>query len=458
MNNGIQRILLVLLVVLTVPLFGLLSGGGGLATAAWAQAVEEVNPFYLNLFEEGKFEFQSGNLPAAVKDFEIASIGFLDSPARLLECYVYLTVVHNDLKNADKSKFYFNEIKKLKLQTYLTAISPPSPLMKKFSDLDSLYTRQDGQARIAAGWESPAPGSAPAVSGVPGKAVEAEIGQLKAAIRKNTREQAPYFRLSALYLEQKKTKDARGVLEDLIKIYPKNGQAHFERGKILLQERKLPEAATALQQAALYSPDNHEIFYELGKVLYEQRRSAEAKAAFERVKALNPSYKDTAEYMALIGDAAAKQAADAQTFVDQARRGKSSKEKIALFTKAKSLDPSNDQISYELSLSYLADGKPKEAAGLLEPLVRKRPRDALLSEALATAYLASKDFDKTLVLVNQAKVALGEKVELNYLMGKALMGKQRYREAAAEFNLILLTYPGYMDAAQLMAVCRKKIR
>jgi len=461
MNNGIQRFLPVLLVVLATPLLGLLSGAGsdgGLATAAWAQAAEEVNPFYLKLFEEGKFEFQSGNLPAAVKDFEIAFIGFLDSPARLLECYVYLTVLHCDLKNVDKSKFYFHEIKKLKLQTYLTAISPPSPLMKKFSDLDSLYTRQDSQARIAAGWESPAADSASAISGVPGKAMEAEIGQLKAAILKNRKEPASYFRLSALYLEQKKAKDARRILEDLIKIYPKNGQAHFERGKIFLRERNLPEATTALQQAALFSPDNQEIYYELGKVLYEQKRSAEAKEAFERVKALNASYKDTVEYLALIGAEAAKKAAEAQPFLDQARGVKPSKEKIALYKKAMSLDPSNDQTSYELSLVYLVEGKPKEAAGLLEPLVRKSPQEARFNEALATAYLASKAFDKTLVLVKQAKAALGEKAELNYLMGKALMGKQRFQEAAAEFNKILIAYPDYKDAAQLMKVCLKRMR
>ncbi|MCJ7610936.1 MAG: tetratricopeptide repeat protein, partial [Candidatus Aminicenantes bacterium] len=290
------------------------------------------------------------------------------------------------------------------------------------------------------------------------KALEAEIGQLKAAILKNKQEPASYFRLSALYLEQKKTNDARRVLEDLLKIYPKNGQAHFERGKIFLQEKKLPEATTALQQAALFSPDNHEVYYELGKVLFEQKRSAEAKEAFERVKALNPSYKNTADYLAMIGDAAAKKAAEAQTFIDQARRGKSSEEKIAFYKKAISLDPSNDQISYELSLSYLAEGKPKEATGLLEPLVRKRPREALLSEALGTAYLASKDYDKTLVLVKQAKAALGEKAELNYLMGKALMGKQRFREAAAEFKKIQIAYLGYKDVTKLMEVCLKKIR
>jgi tetratricopeptide (TPR) repeat protein len=461
MNNRIQRFLAVLLVSLAAPLLGLLSGvgsGGGLTAAAWAQAAEKVDPFYLKLFEEGKFEFQSGNLPAAIKDFEIAFIGFLDSPARLLECYVYLTVLHNDLKNVDKSKFYFNEIKKLKLQTYLTAISPPAPLMKKFSDLDSLYSRQDSQARIAAGWESPAVDSAPAVSGASGKALEAEIGQLKTAIRKNSQEQAPYFRLSALYLGQKKTRDARRVLEDLIKISPKDGQAHFELGKIFVQERKLPEAAAALRQAALLSPDNYEINYELGKVFYGQKRSAEAKEAFERVKALNPSYKDTAEYLDLIGAAAAKKTAEAQPFLDQARGAKLSKEKIALYKKAMGLDPSNDQISYELSLAYLAGGKSKEAAELLDPLVRKHPQEARFNEALATAYLASKAFDKTLVLVKQAKAALGEKAELNYLMGKALMGKERFQEAAAEFNKILIAYPDYKDADQLLTICLKKMR
>jgi predicted Zn-dependent protease len=109
-------------------------------------------------------------------------------------------------------------------------------------------------------------------------------------------------------------------------------------------------------------------------------------------------------------------------------------------------------------LVYLAEREPKEAAGLLEPLVGKHPLDARFSEALGTAYLATKAYDKTLVLVKQAKDALGEKAELNYLMGKALMGKQRFREAAEEFKKIQIAYLGYKDVTKLMAVCLKKMR
>lgn len=43
-------------------------------------------------------------------------------------------------------------------------------------------------------------------------------------------------------------------------------------------------------------------------------------------------------------------------------------------------------------------------------------------------------------------------------MGKALMGKQRFQEAAAEFNKILIAYPDYKDAAQLMTICLKRMR
>jgi len=94
-----------------------------------------VDPFYRNLYENGKDAFESGNLQEAVDDFEIAFFGYLDNLPRLLECYMYLSVGHFDLKNFDKCKAALEEIRRLDLETHMATAVPSETLLKRFREV-----------------------------------------------------------------------------------------------------------------------------------------------------------------------------------------------------------------------------------------------------------------------------------------------------------------------------------
>jgi hypothetical protein len=100
-----------------------------------AQTTEQEDPFYKKLFEDGKYYYQNDKTPEAIENFEIAFFGYLDNLPKLLECYVYLTVCHFQQKNIEKSKYYADEIKRLKLQDYMKNITPPESLMKKYEEI-----------------------------------------------------------------------------------------------------------------------------------------------------------------------------------------------------------------------------------------------------------------------------------------------------------------------------------
>ncbi len=124
MTNGNRAALVIILfAILAVP------------APAPAQIADAVDPFYLNLLDGARSLYRDGSLAEAVEDLNIASFGFLDSPARLLECYVYLTLCHHELRNSDKVKFYVSEIKRLKLEEHMAASGLPEDLAKKYAEI-----------------------------------------------------------------------------------------------------------------------------------------------------------------------------------------------------------------------------------------------------------------------------------------------------------------------------------
>lgn len=102
---------------------------------------DATDPFYRNLYKNGKDAFESGNIQEAVDDFEIAFFGYLDNLPRLLECYMYLAVGHFDLKNFDKSKAALDEIRRLDLETHMATAGPSETLLKRFREVQKRFQK-----------------------------------------------------------------------------------------------------------------------------------------------------------------------------------------------------------------------------------------------------------------------------------------------------------------------------
>jgi outer membrane protein assembly factor BamD (BamD/ComL family) len=106
-----------------------------------AAKADAVDPFYRNLYENGKDAFESGNVQEAVDDFEIAFFGYLGNLPRLLECYMYLAVGHYDLKNVDKCKADLDEIHRLNLEEHMATAAPSETLLKRFREVQGRFQK-----------------------------------------------------------------------------------------------------------------------------------------------------------------------------------------------------------------------------------------------------------------------------------------------------------------------------
>ena len=102
---------------------------------------DAVDPFYRNLYDNGKDAFERGALQEAVEDFEIASFGYLDDPPRMLECYMYLVVGHFDLRDFDKCKAALEEIRRLDLETHMATAGPSETLLKRFREIQGRFLK-----------------------------------------------------------------------------------------------------------------------------------------------------------------------------------------------------------------------------------------------------------------------------------------------------------------------------
>lgn len=98
-----------------------------------------VDPFYLNLFEEAKLAFNKGRFEEAFQDFKIAAFGFLDEPDLLSEAFVYLTISAYNLQRIDQVEYYLKEISRFRLNTRITSSSLPEELKEQFNRIRSAF-------------------------------------------------------------------------------------------------------------------------------------------------------------------------------------------------------------------------------------------------------------------------------------------------------------------------------
>jgi len=105
------------------------------------QSTEQVDPFYEKLLEEGKYFYNLGKYPDAIKNWEIASFGLIDFPSRLSECYVYLTVCHFRAGNQERARYYWNEIDRLSLSRNLKSAQLSESLLNNLAEISAYFGR-----------------------------------------------------------------------------------------------------------------------------------------------------------------------------------------------------------------------------------------------------------------------------------------------------------------------------
>lgn len=480
------------------PLLFLILIAAAFVPCVQAQVPEQVDPFYLKLFEDGKYFYQNGDFAGAVSNFEIAFFGFVDNPSRLLECYIYLEACYAEIKNAEKTKYYYDEIKRLKLQTHLSSLKLPEGLLDKYLQVNAAFARLEAKPAGGSGGtasktgpkqktkpqsQPPAssskkeadskkaedlsekPAKQPAQTTIsparpvsPSDALATEIKQFRDSIKKDKRNPEPYFHLSALYLDRQKYKDARVTLASLLAVNPKNGRAHLELGRIYLAEGKRSRALASFEKAAPLLPVNPAPHYERGKLYFDQQNYDKARQSFALVQQIDKKYMDVERYMADLADIDALRIKDSQVYRQKARSELDANKKIDLYSEALKADPYNTDIYFEIKDVYVQQKRYKEAANLLGLLLKYYPDNVRIYADLGDVYLKDKAFDKAAKILERAIKVDEKNIELHYLLGRACLGLKKYSEAAAEFDIVLAAFPFYKDTRHLHNTCLEKAK
>jgi tetratricopeptide (TPR) repeat protein len=102
----------------------------------------------------------------------------------------------------------------------------------------------------------------------------------------------PHHFLAALYLadsyiQTNRMDDARPLLENLIKVDPKNAMEHVDLGIVYADENRKEDAAKEFQEAIKLAPNNVNAHYRLGRLYRSMGQTAEAKAELEKADSLN---------------------------------------------------------------------------------------------------------------------------------------------------------------------------
>ncbi|HAR35561.1 MAG TPA: hypothetical protein DCR87_01390 [Acidobacteria bacterium] len=100
---------------------------------------QQVDPFYLKLFEEGLTAFNRGDFEEAFQNLKIAAFGFLDEPDLLGETFVYLTLSAYNLKKAEQVEYYLKEISRFKLSNRITGSRLPKEIKDQFARIQSSF-------------------------------------------------------------------------------------------------------------------------------------------------------------------------------------------------------------------------------------------------------------------------------------------------------------------------------
>ena len=100
-----------------------------------AQKAEDIDPFYLNLLDEALAHYREGQVAEAAEDLTVACFGFLDSPPRLLQGYVYLTLCYHRLRDLELTRFYVQEIQRLKLEEHWSASEVPEDVIRQYAEI-----------------------------------------------------------------------------------------------------------------------------------------------------------------------------------------------------------------------------------------------------------------------------------------------------------------------------------
>ncbi|HZS98970.1 MAG TPA: tetratricopeptide repeat protein [Terriglobales bacterium] len=204
-----------------------------------------------------------------------------------------------------------------------------------------------------------------------------------------------------------------------IKLDPRSYSAHYDLALAYLKQKKLQLARTQLEHAVALDPKQANAAYDLGIVLLELGKPAAALRPLQRAHALTPDRPDVSFNLV-------RASLDASQLEDARRVAQEGSTHLS----------SDFQWNASIGQEFLKHAQPQDAVPYLRAANAARPADDGVRNQLATAYLASRQPENVLELIQEAKTA-----EDHYLRGSAFYQAHRFPDADAESDAALTLDP-----------------
>jgi tetratricopeptide (TPR) repeat protein len=114
------------------------------------------------------------------------------------------------------------------------------------------------------------------------------LAQLQAAVEKSPDDADLSARLAEQYWKRRRARDARELVDKVLKDQPKHGLALFVKAQLLLAAGEDESAQKLLEEAAALDPPEPKVLKALGKLYYDAAQWEKAEAAYERGRKAEP--------------------------------------------------------------------------------------------------------------------------------------------------------------------------
>jgi tetratricopeptide (TPR) repeat protein len=251
--------------------------------------------------------------------------------------------------------------------------------------------------------------------------------------------EADVVRLLPLLTRHKDTSLAVKLLEGVRERNLATANSLNSLGLLYKQQGRLDDARKILEQVAQLLPPSVPLLLDLAQVADDQNDYTGALGYLAHARELEPQNASIHFFWGMV--------CVQMNLAEEAFRA---------LKKAVSLDPNNAYYNYAMGAVALQREEAGEAIPYFQKYCQLKPHDPRGRLALGSAYFASHDDDsaeKIIVTVeNDTETAAGA----HYYLGRIANDKGNYREANAQLEMALKTYPNYAEAYAERGLIRLK--
>lgn len=249
--------------------------------------------------------------------------------------------------------------------------------------------------------------------------VEAATGHAARALAKNPNSVEALAFNGALLRERNRLDESLAMYDRILKLQPNHLTANLDKAHIEIQRGKFDAAAADVAAARKAAPNNLLVAYTQAFLDYSRNNNAAALESLQKVLRAAPEHMPSI----LLSGAVELRLGSLRQAEQHLKKFLESGPKDSLY--ARKL----------LAGVYLSDGRPADAAGALEPVLKEDVRDPQLLALAGQAAMQAGDFKKADGYFAQASALAPKAAGLHTSLGLSKLGQGNGAEAERELEL-----------------------